>query len=94
LRVRVRFFVFVVASYGGQSGEWPNDFVSDGLAQCRGNASGFALGAFLTCLTLVFALMGTVNRMKSERSVALGPHVDDSLFFFLTRRTTLRLSSR
>jgi hypothetical protein len=35
-----------------------------GLEGCRTVAYGTAFGAFTTCATLVFALIGTMNRMR------------------------------
>lgn len=43
---------------------WPNEFVAKGMLDCRDVAAGTAFGAFTTCATLLFALMGTQNRMK------------------------------
>mmetsp|Transcript_13400 Transcript_13400/g.17355 ORF Transcript_13400/g.17355 Transcript_13400/m.17355 type:complete len:445 (-) Transcript_13400:132-1466(-) len=43
---------------------WPNEFVADGLGDCRKMAASTAFGAFTTCATLLFALLGTINRMK------------------------------
>lgn len=43
---------------------WPNTFVETAMADCRTVADGTAFGAFTTCATLLFALMGTQNRMK------------------------------
>ena len=44
--------------------DWPNDLMNTGIESCRTIASGTAFGAFTTCATLLFALMGTQNRMK------------------------------
>ena len=41
-----------------------NDFVNHGLGDCRNVASQAALGAIATCATLLFALSGTITRMK------------------------------
>jgi hypothetical protein len=48
----------------GSVGTWPNAFVGPGLSACRDVAFGTAFGAFTTCATLLFALMGTMNRMR------------------------------
>jgi hypothetical protein len=51
--------------------KWPNEFIEDGLEDCRAVAFGAAFGAFTTCATLLFALMGTMNRMRSEKKMQL-----------------------
>jgi hypothetical protein len=50
--------------YVGNHPAWPNGFIDDGLLTCRETLSGTAFGAFTTCVTLIFALIGTINRMK------------------------------
>jgi hypothetical protein len=44
--------------------EWPNEFLEHALAECRAMTFSTAFGAFVTCVTLVFALVGTINRMR------------------------------
>ena len=55
-----RSYVFSETEAGG----WPNEFVEHGLKGCRDNAGDAALGALLTCATLLFALSGTISRMR------------------------------
>lgn len=43
---------------------WPNMFIDTGMDGCRAAAAGTAFGAYTTCATLLFALMGTMNRMR------------------------------
>jgi hypothetical protein len=44
---------------------WPNSYMEDTLAKCRLTTDfDFKFGAFLTCATLVFALIGCMNRMR------------------------------
>ena len=78
-----------VASYEyGAVNSWPNEFMSDNLQQCRTIAYATAFGAFTTCATLLFALMGTMNRMKfsSDANIqkALGMITDLCGFISLT----------
>eukprot|EP00615_Pteridomonas_danica_P008472 CAMPEP_0114339472 /NCGR_PEP_ID=MMETSP0101-20121206/7756_1 /TAXON_ID=38822 ORGANISM="Pteridomonas danica, Strain PT" /NCGR_SAMPLE_ID=MMETSP0101 /ASSEMBLY_ACC=CAM_ASM_000211 /LENGTH=378 /DNA_ID=CAMNT_0001472459 /DNA_START=170 /DNA_END=1306 /DNA_ORIENTATION=- len=67
---------------------WPNTFMDGGLAGCRTIAYGTAFGAFTTCATLLFALMGTMNRMRfsSDANIqkALGMITDLCGFISLT----------
>ena len=48
----------------GDVEQWPNDFLDHGLGNCRTVANEAAFGAFTTCATLLFALSGTISRMK------------------------------
>ena len=41
-----------------------NPLVDNVLADCREAAVGNQVGSFLSCFTLIFALSGTINRMK------------------------------
>jgi hypothetical protein len=43
---------------------WPNEYVEVNLQSCRDEAYGEWFGAFTTCFTLIFALIGTMNRMR------------------------------
>jgi len=43
---------------------WPDQYLANALEECRTNMHDNAFGAFITCATLIFALIGTVNRMK------------------------------
>jgi hypothetical protein len=72
---------------------WPNEFVADGLGDCRKMAASTAFGAFTTCATLLFALIGTVNRMKfsSDANIqkALGM-ITDLFCAFIPQLITMR----
>lgn len=72
----------------GEVDHWPNAFVGAGLSACRDVAFGTAFGAFTTCATLIFALMGTMNRMRfsSDANIqkALGMITDGCGFISLT----------
>ena len=50
--------------YAEEDSWWVNDFVNNGLGDCRDVASQAAFGAIMTCVTLLFALSGTITRMK------------------------------
>jgi hypothetical protein len=43
---------------------WPNLFIRDGIQECRDMAMISGFGIFVTCVTLGFALLGCMNRMK------------------------------
>lgn len=43
---------------------WNNTFLEENMRDCRDTANAFVFGAFVTCATLGFALLGTMNRMK------------------------------
>lgn len=43
---------------------WPTDFMATEITMCTNLAVKEAYGLGLTCVTLVFALIGTINRMK------------------------------
>ena len=44
---------------------WPNTYLEDSLSNCRGTTDlEFQFGAFVTCVTLIFALIGCINRMR------------------------------
>lgn len=67
--------------------------MDDGLGECRSMAASAAFGAFTTCATLLFALIGTVNRMKfsSDANIqkALGM-VTDLFCAFIPQLLTMR----
>ena len=43
---------------------WPIEYLDEGLEECRDFSLGLVFSVFVTCATLVFALIGTINRMK------------------------------
>lgn len=65
-----------------------NDFIANGLNTCIADAVEISWGNVLTCVTLVFALLGTINRMKfsSDANIqkALGMITDLCGFISLT----------
>ena len=69
--------------------DWPIEYLDKGLEECRDFSSGALFSIFLTCVTLIFALLGTMNRMKfsSDANIqkALGMVTDTIGFFSLAQ---------
>ena len=51
--------------------EWPIEFLDEALEECRDFSVGLIFSVFVTCATLVFALIGTMNRMRFSADAAV-----------------------